>query len=90
MEYIHEENRVYVMDENQIVIGEVTFPKVDENTVNINHTYVDNRFRGMGIANRLLEEAIKEIESQHLTCVATCSYAIHFFEKHPEQKHLLK
>ncbi|MBS7021452.1 MAG: N-acetyltransferase [Firmicutes bacterium] len=90
MNYIYEKNRIYVQDEFGTMVAEVTFPKIDEQTVNINHTYVDARLRGMGIANKLLEEAVKEIENQNLTCIATCSYAIHWFEKHPEKKNRLK
>lgn len=37
MNFIVEENAIYYMDENREKNAEVTFPKLDEHTVEINH-----------------------------------------------------
>ena len=52
MEYIVEKHRIYVVDDGEEV-GEVTFPERDGVYV-INHTYVDDRLRGQGIAAELV------------------------------------
>ena len=64
MEYITYRNKIAAIADGEEV-GEVTFPMTGENTYNINHTYVDNRLRGQGIASEL---------GGHVT--ATCSYAL--------------
>lgn len=74
MEYITEKNRIYVVANGE-EIGEVTFPERDGVYV-INHTYVDDRYRGQGIASELVRRAVEEIESRGGQVKATCSYAL--------------
>lgn len=73
MEYIIERNRIYVVKDGEEV-GEVTFPQRDGVYV-INHTYVDDRLRGQGIASELVRRAVEEIERRGGQLKATCSYA---------------
>ena len=73
MEYITYKNRIAVV-ENDEEIGEVTFPERD-GVYTINHTYVDDRYRGQGVASELVRRAIDEIESRGGSMKATCSYA---------------
>ena len=61
MEYITYRNKIVAITDGEEV-GEVTFPMTGENTYNINHTYVDNRLRGQGIASELVRRAVEEIE----------------------------
>jgi len=56
--YIIEENRIYLPDENLNVLAEIDFEKVDEKTYNISHTFVDDSLRGQGIGSELVEKAI--------------------------------
>ena len=73
MEYITSKNRIAAVDNGEEV-GEVTFPERDGVYV-INHTYVDDRLRGQGIAGQLVRRAVEEIESRGGQITATCSYA---------------
>ncbi|MBR2959847.1 MAG: N-acetyltransferase [Bacteroidales bacterium] len=73
MEYITEKNRIYAVEGGEEV-GEVTFPERDGIYV-INHTYVDDRLRGQGIASELVRRAVEEIEHRGGQYKATCSYA---------------
>ena len=43
MDLFYEQNRIYLEDENHKLLAEVTFPTVDNETVVINHTFVDHR-----------------------------------------------
>lgn len=88
--FLLEENRIYMEDEKGKVIAEITFPKVDENTVNINHTFVDDSLRGQGIAGQLVEAVSAKVKKENKKIIPTCSYAIHWFEKHQEYSSLLK
>lgn len=73
MEYITYKNRIAVLNNGEEV-GEVTFPERDGVYV-INHTYVDDRLRGQGIASELVRRAVEEIEHRGGRLEATCSYA---------------
>ncbi len=89
MNYITETNRIYASNENGTLIAEVTFPKTGDNTVDINHTFVDDSLRGQGVAGKLLELAAKELRATGRKAFLSCSYAVKWFEKHPEETDLL-
>ena len=79
MEYIIEENRIYAVEDGNEVDGEmpvafVSFPQ-REGIFVINHTYVEERLRGQGIASELVRRAVEEIERRGGQYKATCSYA---------------
>lgn len=83
MDYITYKNRIAAVDNGE-EIGEVTFapqgrgpqhPERDGVYV-INHTYVDDRYRGQGIAAELVRRAVEEIERRGGRVEATCSYAL--------------
>jgi len=82
MKYIIDQNRIYANNEDNKIIAEIDFEKVDENTYNIYHTFVDESLRGQGIANELVTRAYKEItEVRKSKVTATCSYARKWLER---------
>ncbi len=90
MNFTYNPNQIALYDSNNNLLAEVTFPDADQNTVNINHTFVDDSLRGQGVAGQLLEAAANQLRSQGKKAVPTCSYAVAWFEKHPEYGDLLK
>lgn len=82
MKFIVEKNRVYYEENGEILAG-ITFIG-DEDVLTINHTFVDDRLRGQGIASKLVQEAVTEIKRQNKKVQASCSYAVKWLEKHPE------
>lgn len=90
MNFIYSPNKIFLLDKNNKTIAEVTFPDVDENTVNINHTYVDDSLRGQGIAGKLMKAVAEQLQAQNKKAVLTCSFAIKWFERNPEYSNLLK
>ena len=85
MNYIHSDNQITLYDDNHRLLAEVTFPDLGENTVNINHTFVDDSLRGQGIAGQLMKETAAQLRSQGKKAVPTCSYAVKWFEKYREE-----
>ena len=73
MDYIIYKNHIAAV-ENGEEVGEVSFPLRDGVYV-INHTFVDDRLRGQGIAIELVRRAVEEIERRGGLYKATCSYA---------------
>ena len=77
--YVIEENRIY-LKENDKILAEINFEKIDDTTYNIYHTYVDEFLRKKGIASILVDKAISEIKKRNCNIVATCSYAKKYLE----------
>jgi hypothetical protein len=73
--YITEENRIYLQGETWNILAEIDFEKLDENTYNISHTFVDDSIRWQGIGSELVEKAINHLTSKWYKVSATCSYA---------------
>lgn len=90
MDFKHNENQIALYSETGDLLAEITFPYVDENTVDVNHTFVDASLRGQGIAGKLMQELVDELEKRRLKAVPTCSYAQGWFEKHGEYGYLVK
>lgn len=90
MNFIHSQNRIFLINDNNETIAEVTFHDIDENTVNINHTFVSDSLRGQGIAGKLMKAAAEQLQSQNKKAVLTCSFAVKWFERNPEYSNLLK
>lgn len=74
--FVITDNKIYYEKENK-VLAEIDF----KNGV-IVHTFVDESLRGLGIASKLVELAVSEINKQGLKPSATCSYAKAWLEKY--------
>lgn len=83
MEFITEKERIYAKDAEGKVIAEVTFPVIN-GVATIDHTFVDSSLRGQGVAGKLVKSAVDKILADGNKLAATCSYAIAWFERHPE------
>lgn len=90
MDFIYKEDRIVLMNEEEKVIAQVTFPAVDAHTVDIDHTFVDDSLRGQGVAGKLMEAAAGYLREHGKKAVLTCSYAVKWFEKHPEYGDVVK
>ena len=80
MEFQREPGRIYAEEEGR-VIAEVTFPDRD-GAADIDHTFVDDSLRGQGVAGELVRRAVALLTEQGKQVTATCSYAVHWLEKH--------
>ena len=54
MEFIYRENEIVLESPEGGRLACVTFPAVDAETVEIDHTFVDDTLRGQGIAGKLM------------------------------------
>lgn len=90
MDFIYRSNQIALYDTEQKLTAEVTFPDVDDDTVNIDLTFVDDSLRGQGVAGKLIEAAAKELRARNKKAHLTCTYARGWFAKHPEYNDVLK
>lgn len=73
IEFLKSKNKVIALD-NNILVGECEFI-IDNDIWNIVHTYVDEIYRGTGVAKRLIIFVIDEAKKNNKKVVADCSYA---------------
>lgn len=90
MEFLEEKGRIYAVDAAGKLLAEVTFPEDGTHTAVIDHTFVDESLRGQGVAGQLLGKAVDAIRKQGKKARPQCSYAVAWFEKHPEERDLLE
>lgn len=80
---IEKENKIIYEKEGE-EIGIVEYENIDETTINIYHTYVDPDYQGRHIAADLMEKLFQKLKEENKKATASCSYAKHWMEKHPE------
>ena len=88
IEFRKEPGRIFATDETGKLLAEVTFPEREGIAV-INHTFVDGSLRGRGVAGQLLRVVARTLRQDGRKAKVTCSYAVHWFETHPEERDLL-
>ena len=81
MQFIKEENRIYVQNNDNEVIAEVTFYEIENGVYNIDHTFVDDSLRGQGIGSKLVREAVNTIKEKGAQVQATCPFASKWIEE---------
>ena len=89
MDFTYFSDKITITGQNG-PLAEVDFPELEAGLVDINHTFVDDSLRGQGIAGKLMEAAADYLRSQGKKSVISCSYAVKWFEKHPEYQDILK
>ncbi len=90
MDFSYNKNQIAYLNADGKLLAEVTFPDTDAHTVNIDHTFVDDSLRGQGVAGQLMKAAADHLRSQDKKASLTCSYAVKWFEKHPEYSDVVK
>ncbi len=86
MKFQYEDDRIFIVDEDNKELAEVTFPELNENVVNINHTFVDPSLRGQGIAGKLMLELSKKLRKENKKAMISCPYAVYWFDRNEEYK----
>lgn len=90
MEFIYREHEIALESPEGKTLACVTFPAAGTGKVEIDHTFVDESLRGQGMAGKLMEAAASTLREKNLKAVLTCSYAVKWFEKHPEYADLIE
>ena len=83
---VEENKTTYIV--NDQVMGEVDYPYIDDNTVNITHTFVGPSLRGQGIADQMMRNVFEYLSENNRKVICTCSYAKNWLDHHPEYSKL--
>lgn len=58
--------------------------RIENDALDIRHTIVPAPLEGQGIASSLVKATYDYAREQGYQCVATCSYAVRWLQRHPE------
>ena len=79
MDFTYNPNQIALLGEDDKLLAEVTFPEIDKDTVNIDHTFVDPSLRGQNLADKLMNAVAEQLCAEDKKAVLTCSYAVKWF-----------
>ena len=83
LEFLFEEGHIYALGKANKILAEITYHETGNDTIDIDHTFVDNSLRGQGVASDLVAMAVDAIQRQGKRVTASCSYAAKWLETHP-------
>lgn len=70
--------------------AEMTFTRVGDHQLIIDHTEVPDAFRGQGVGARLVTRAVEDARAAGKTIIPLCPFAAAQFRRHPEWADVLK
>ena len=85
----HGKKGAFYIDEDGEWIAEMTYFRSGDGEITIDHTEVDKKLRGEGIASDLVAEAVKFARAEGLKIKSTCPYAQKELDENPEYKDVL-
>lgn len=80
----------FYMEEQGQKNAEMTFSKAGDDTIIIDHTFVDDSLRGKGIAEKLVMAGVDYARDNNLKIIPLCPYAKSLFEKKEDIRDVLK
>ncbi|MEO8573691.1 MAG: GNAT family N-acetyltransferase [Pyrinomonadaceae bacterium] len=85
----HGRKGAFYIDENGEWIAELTYI-INNNTMTIDHTEVDEKLRGEGVAEDLVKAAVEYARESGFKVNPACPYARKVIEKTPELQDVLE
>ena len=85
----HRNKGAFFIDEDGEWVAELTYTRTGENTIVIDHTEVDPKFRGENIGEDLVAAAAAYARENGLKIKLDCPYAKKVFDAKPEYQDLL-
>ncbi len=80
----------FEIEDNGNVIAEMTYVKNDDNCIIIDHTGVNNTYRGQNFGKKLVEEAVNYARNENLKIIPVCSYAKAIMSRNHNYRDVLK
>lgn len=71
------------------IAGSIVYEHAEDRRVIFTHTFVTPRFRGRGVGNALVREALDDVRARGLTLTNFCDFVARYIDAHPEYADLL-
>lgn len=88
MDFFIEENYIR-LKENEKEIGNVWFGKQSEGVFRILRVFVDESYRGQGIAGKLVLKMVEHARENNFKLIPVCSFAVNEFARKKEYADVL-
>lgn len=82
--------RITINDNSLTAAGELIFELVDARTIRATHTFVNEDYRGLGIAAKLVDALIEYCTAEGLNIIPVCSYVEKLAQRDERLKKLVK
>ncbi|QSE99130.1 GNAT family N-acetyltransferase [Fulvivirga lutea] len=79
----------FYMEDEQGVAAEMTYSQAGDDRFIIDHTEVDDRFRGQNLGLKLVEAAVEYARKNTMKIMPLCPFAKKMFERHSEYSDIL-
>ena len=73
--------RFYKKDENENLICEITYSLADSNMIVIDRTFVNDDYRGQGLAAQLVDRVVEMAREENKKIIPRCPFAKGIFER---------
>ena len=83
MEYKEEKGRIAAYDDQGQEVGEATWSQAEDSMI-LDHTFVNPSLRGQGVAAELVKRAVDVAKRENYTVIPLCPYAKREFDRTPE------
>ena len=78
------------INDKALLAGELIFELTDARTIRATHTFVNEDYRGQGIAARLVDALIEYCTAEGLSIIPVCSYIVKLAQRDERLKKLIK
>ena len=85
----NEENGLFYIKKDNQKIAEMTYFWAESNSIIINHTEVNEQYKGMGLGKQLVAKAVDFARKNNITILPLCPFAKIIFDKVPEFRDVL-
>lgn len=75
MEFKKDKGIIYLGESKNDNYARITWQKLGNNVIEIDHTIVDKEYGGQGIAGKLVDEVVNYARENNLKISSTCWYA---------------
>jgi len=75
---------------NDVKAGEMTYSRAGESMIIIDHTDVEEAYKGKGVGKALVMEAVKFARANQIKIMPLCPFANSVFKKNDELKDVLR
>jgi predicted GNAT family acetyltransferase len=81
MNFDRGDSRFYKKDENENLICEITYFVEDSSMIVIDRTFVNDDYRGQGIAGQLVDRVVEMAREENKKIIPRCPFAKGMFER---------
>lgn len=81
---------LFYIEKNGIVGAEMTYSKAGDSLIIIDHTEVNELFKGIGLGLILVEAAVNFARENEIKIMPLCPFAKAMIQEHPELQDILK